>query len=127
MGRGSRPYETNVFKRRTDYTKSGTGVGGGSSAEKEKDSCLFSFILKTSIDKADKRFKSGDSVALVPGKAEIIEIFVKNIRIANYEGDYKERLLECMSSNHIYTGKIDEITATDDNRELIAMIHGQGR
>ena len=127
MGRGGKPRETNVPKIRTIYSRSSTEVGTGSFPETQKDSCLFSFILKIDVNIISHQFQINDPVALVPGASEQIDIFVKGLKVSRYEGSRKKRLLNCMADNYVYTGKVESVENENGEQILTALINSQGR
>lgn len=128
MGRGNKPYESNIVnKQRTIYSRTsfGGGTGGGISQNTSKDDCLFSFKLKINIS-TDIIYQINDPVALVLGTVDQIDIFIKGIKTISYNGSFKRKLLKCIENNYVYTGKIESIENKGKNQEIIILINGHG-
>jgi len=128
MGRGNRSHERGVRKRVTIYSKtSGGGEGGSAPQQREIDECLFSISLGVKTKIKETNFKVDDPVALVLGESNRIDIFIKNISVTEYLGTKKQKIIECISNNYAYTGKVVSIKKEGIITVLSVLIHGNGR
>ena len=127
MGRGSKPYETGVRKRLTNYSRTSNGGGVGGSPNNSIDKCLFSINLDIKITNKNHIIAVGDPVALIPTSRNKLEIFIKSIRIQDFNGLKKQLVLNCIADGYIYTGEV--VSAETDGGELMVsvIIHGHGR
>lgn len=130
MGKSSGTSQANVTKHPTPYTENKLELlanNGGNEAAPEKaqeiNQCMIHFSVRV-ID-ATASAKPGDGVIFVPEGMFGVQILAKGHKVASYEGDLANTLLECMKLGYTYRGEV--IARENATGEIVIRVIARGK